>query len=180
MACLRALSDAERRDVLRSSVLWAFKRYKGSRGEGEGAEGEDAILAAASSSSSTLGDPDSSLVVGGSDGEEGADGVEGAEEEEATTSKEDALHPNALAWKQAGDAYMAALFGQAGKEDRAGGTGKQQQQQQQLVEEGVQAGRAARKLSPSSEVHSWVGGSLEYTSEGVKSEAPKGRKRAAK
>lgn len=173
MACLRALSDAERRDVLRSSVLWAFKRYKGSRGEGAGADGEDAILAAAA----TSGEENEETEETGE--EEGGGETEDAVEEDSKRP----LHPNAIAWKQAGDAYMAALFGQAGKEDRAGGTRKQLLQGggKEVVgaggdSESTGKTAGARKLSPSSEVHSWVGGSLEYTSEGVKSVAPKRRK----
>ena len=50
VACLRALSDAERRDGLRSSVLWAFQEYTQARQE-QGLEelvGDAAVLLAQS------------------------------------------------------------------------------------------------------------------------------------
>jgi hypothetical protein len=39
ITCLRALSDVERRDSLRSSVLWAFRAYAGGRAGERGEEG---------------------------------------------------------------------------------------------------------------------------------------------
>ena len=154
VACLRAISDAERRDSLRSSILWAFKRYSSSSQGGGAPPGDASILAAS-------GD--------GREAPEELDSGNGGGSSSSSSSSSDGV-----AWKESGDAYMRAVFGVAGKEDRAGGT-------RLLPSPGPEAGGGGRggrgrggRLAVSSEVHRWSGGSLEYTSEGLVGKEDKG------
>jgi hypothetical protein len=170
VACLRAISDGERRDSLRSSILWAFKRYA-SREEGP-PPGDAEILAAAAAAAA--------------EGAEGAEGganapPEGAlgEEEEGEGGEVGAMAAPppppgaegtpgepAAAWRSGGDAYMRAIFGAQGKEDRAGGTRRQVAAPSK--ERGGEVGGGGRggRLAASSEVHKWSG-TLEYDNSGV-------------
>ena len=183
VACLRALSDSERRDSLRSSILWAFRRYKdwrtanGDTDSVEGKAGEDAIYAAASASSSSSRDANTK-----SDEET----VETNTPVQAPPTAQQ--HPEAIAWTRAGDSYMTAIFGNVGKEDKAGGTRKVVQVGEKDNKGGEYGGgrkgrrdglgNRAKRLNPSSDVHSWGqgkkssrkdngGGSIEYNEAGV-------------
>ena len=192
VACLRAISDAERRDSLRSSILWAFKRYAGREdGPPPGDVGIlEASAAAQAAAAAAAGVEGQGAGGGGLEEAQPGEVMEGVEEAEAGQGEEGAaaaaaaaaapaLGPGGAAagaadaaeWERAGDAYMRAVFGQVGKEDRAGGTravasgGGGGAAEAGKVGAGVLRGKGG-KLAASSEVHRWSG-SLEYTSEGL-------------
>lgn len=115
VSCLRALSDAGRRSELSASLVWAFREYAASRAARglPASPSDEALLDAA--------------VEGGSRegrGEGGAAAV-------ADGDDEDEGHASALTRENAAealgggdDAFMRALFGAPGVDDRSAGTAK--------------------------------------------------------
>lgn len=148
VACLRALSDSERRGGLRSSVLWAFREYAQARAE----QGLPELPA------------DEAVLGGGGRGNEQK--VGSASETAVDTGTTDAAATAAAA----DDRYMNTLFGASTAGDRSRGTARAPLANGEAQAAGKPAGKRSRpggaKLGTSSDVSQW-GGTLSYTDNGA-------------
>jgi hypothetical protein len=164
VTCLRALSDAERRKGLRSSVLWAFAEYADALEERglPRSEADAAILEAASGGEDEDAQDTASDEV--APGDEGGDGDDALVRDGRATRHD--FSPEAGAdvekWQELGDKYMKALFGEEGKDDRSAGVAlpKKDEFAGAPRAETKQRGSSA-KLGPSFESEKW-GGELKY------------------